>query len=370
MAASPRASNALHFARWRGVVLLGVLGAWLAAHLGGRRLGLAPTAPAEPVADAARARSWRRPRGAPGAAPDEPPVPANFLRAEPTAERARARWQQTLRWRADERVDVILSEPNAVFYALKAHYPHYLHLPDKEGHLTYWELPGRLNLGALKKLGVDPSRGYRHYVWHTEYTWQLAAPKEGAQATVLFDAAGFGWDQLSFELLELIKRIVYFTNQVRALRRAPRLGPARARGSGLAGRLAGAGRARRARARAAQRVGVTRARRSVLPRPPQHYPHRAARIIVLNTPAWYGALHSMLKPIMSDVCETKLVFLSPQQVAAGDLTRWIDAANLPAQYGGKSRLQLGESRHEKAMRAFVDKANRRAGVRPVQPLAV
>jgi len=91
---------------------------------------------------------------------------------------------------------------------------------------------------------------------------------------------------------------------------------------------------------------------------------------VLNTPAWYGALHSMLKPIMSDVCETKLVFLSPQQVAAGDLTRWIDAANLPAQYGGKSRLQLGESRHEKAMRAFVDKANRRAGVRPVQPLAV
>jgi hypothetical protein len=101
---------------------------------------------------------------------------------------------------------------------------------------------------------------------------------------------------------------------------------------------------------------------------PQHYPHRAARIIVLNTPAWYSALYSILKPIMSDVCEAKLQFLSEAQVAAGGLIKWIDKGNLPVEYGGKSKVHLGESKYEKAMRAFVTKANRRAGVRAVQPL--
>lgn len=90
---------------------------------------------------------------------------------------------------------------------------------------------------------------------------------------------------------------------------------------------------------------------------------------MLNTPSWYNALHAMLKPIMSDVCETKLIFLSAAQVQAGALAQWIDPANLPVQYGGRCKVPLGESKYEKAMRAFADKANRRAGVKAVQPLA-
>lgn len=89
---------------------------------------------------------------------------------------------------------------------------------------------------------------------------------------------------------------------------------------------------------------------------------------MLNTPGWWGALYNVLKPIMSDVCEAKLLFLSASQIQAGGLTEYIDAHNLPLAYGGKSKVALGESKYEKAMRAFVDKANRRAGVKPIMPL--
>lgn len=299
-------------ALWRPVALVAAaLCVWLAHHcadLLGVRLQ-----PQRVATGATSARWWRRGgRGAAGSGTHTPPVPLNFIRAEPTLAKAEARWAKTLAWRAAERVDSILIEPNRVFYALKAHYPHFIHLPDLEGHITYWEFPGRLNMSALKQLGISPDEGIRHWVWHSEYTWGVVAPREGAQATVLFDAGGFGWEKVSLELVELIKRIVSFTNQ--------------------------------------------------------HYPHRAARIIILNTPAWYGALYNILKPIMSDVCEAKLLFLSPAQVAAGELTKYIDAANLPPAYGGRSKVALGESKHEKAMRSFVDKVNRRAGIKPVMPL--
>jgi hypothetical protein len=95
-----------------------------------------PDGSAERAVAPASAPWWRRGRGAHADAAAEPAIPLNFLRAESTPERARARWAKTLEWRASERIDAILSEPNPVFYALKAHYPHCLHLPDKHGHLT------------------------------------------------------------------------------------------------------------------------------------------------------------------------------------------------------------------------------------------
>mmetsp|Transcript_26041 Transcript_26041/g.67298 ORF Transcript_26041/g.67298 Transcript_26041/m.67298 type:complete len:376 (+) Transcript_26041:144-1271(+) len=293
--------------RRRHALLAGLVCAWIAHHLGVPEL----LPRAATVVRTARTRWWRRRKGS-GASPDpSEAVPINFQLAEKTPARARQRWQATLRWRAAEGVDRILTEPHKYFYAVKAHYPHTLHLPDKEGRLTYWEQVGRLDMDALKRCGVSPYNGYRHYVWHTEYTWNIAAPKEGAQATVIFDCAGFSWDYLSLELLDLIKRIVSFTNA--------------------------------------------------------HYPHRAARIIVVNTPVWYNTMYTILKPIMSDICEAKLVFFTEKDVRAGKMLKYIAAANLPVEYGGRSKVALGESKVERSMRTYVDKVNRRAGVRAISP---
>jgi len=159
---------------------------------------------------------------------------------------------------------------------------------------------------------------------------------------VLFDALGLGWDQLSFELLDLIKKIVTFTNQVSVT-----FLPWYLRSLDLA-------------------------TISYHPTPPlltpQHYPHRAARIVVLNTPQWYHALYGIIKPIMSDVCDAKLVFLSSEEVKGGALLRWIDKNNLPIEYGGRSKIAVGDSKYERAMRGYIDKINRRAGVQAIQPL--
>jgi len=311
--ASPPAVPLQRLPHPRGILrpvafFVSLAGAWLLGRM--THPGLVPGPPALGLARV-RSRWWRREASDGQPLYDEGTVPLNFRRAFKSDKEALRRWRNTLAWRRAEGVDAILHEPNDLFYVMKKHYPHALHYPDREGHLTYWELPGKLNVQGLKRSGATPDRGLRHYIWHTEYTWRVACPKDGAQTTVIFDAKGVGWDTLSIELIELMKRIVRFTNE--------------------------------------------------------HYPQRAARIIVLNTPGWYSTLHAMLRPFMSDICQSKLVLLSEADVLAGKLTKWIAPANLPVAYGGKSKTPIGESKYEKAMRSYVDRANRRAGVKAVTP---
>lgn len=88
---------------------------------------------------------------------------------------------------------------------------------------------------------------------------------------------------------------------------------------------------------------------------------------MVNTPVWYNTLYTILKPIMSDICEAKLVFLTAKDVQRGKLLQYIPASNLPLEYGGRSKVALGEAKVEQRMRAYVDKVNRKAGVRAIRP---
>lgn len=294
--------------RGRGaiVAIVSVIYAWIGSQLGLRRL----IDPVSTVASAVRNRGgWFNRGPARAGRYSVEKIPVQFLNTERTLERARERWERTLAWRAAERVDDVLVEANAVFSALKTHHPHYLHLADKEGRLTYYELPGRSNMSALKALGITPQMAYRHYVWHTEYTWEVAAPQEKAQVTQIFDLAGLSWELLSLELLTILKLIMSFSGT--------------------------------------------------------HYPDRAARILVINTPSWYTTVYGMVKPAMTEATREKIVFLQASEVASGGLLKWIPKANLPVAYGGTSKVPFGEAKVEKAMRAFVERANRKAGVTPL-----
>jgi hypothetical protein len=56
--------------------------------------------------------------------------------------RALARWKLTVEWRAEWCADTVLQRPHPLFDVIKKYYMHCFHLPDKHGHLVYYEMPG------------------------------------------------------------------------------------------------------------------------------------------------------------------------------------------------------------------------------------
>ena len=53
---------------------------------------------------------------------------------------AMKRWTETLKWRCEIDDDKVVQRPNPDFFLIHPHYPTYLHLEDRGGRLTYWEI--------------------------------------------------------------------------------------------------------------------------------------------------------------------------------------------------------------------------------------
>uniref|UniRef100_A0A7S1U2U2 CRAL-TRIO domain-containing protein n=2 Tax=Phaeomonas parva TaxID=124430 RepID=A0A7S1U2U2_9STRA len=233
-------------------------------------------------------------------------VPRNILEAENfNRDRARIRWRRTLAWREKEGCDQILEQPHKYFHQIKKHYPHSVHLKDKDGLYTYWERPGGVDVPGLRRDGVNADKLFWHYIWHTEYTWQVIAPEDGAKVTVVQDYGGFTPEKVSMEVLNFVKRAVGMTSE--------------------------------------------------------YYPERADKILIVNVPEWYRGVYNILKNFMSKKMLQRIRIFTSSEVQKGALLKYIPAQNLPESYGGKSKLALGESKEEKRMRAYVDKLVKRGG---------
>jgi len=99
--------------------------------------------------------------------PPSPPreLPLRFLRAgKGDPDEGLRRYEETLKWRKEEKVDNILREANRNFDAIKKHYKHYCHGKGKNGEPCYYEQPPKTNLKALRDAGVDLDTLLRHYV--------------------------------------------------------------------------------------------------------------------------------------------------------------------------------------------------------------
>eukprot|EP00968_Pinguiococcus_pyrenoidosus_P018286 scaffold1881_cov256-Pinguiococcus_pyrenoidosus.AAC.8 len=227
-------------------------------------------------------------------------VPKNILAAvNGNRARAEAKWLRNIEWRRQNGADDILHQPHKYFHQIKKYYPHSIHLKDKDGLYTYWERPGHVDVKGLKKSGINSDILFWHYIWHTEYTWQVVAPKDGAKVTVVQDYGGFTPEKVSLEVLNFVKRAIAMTSE--------------------------------------------------------YYPERADKILIVNVPEWYNNIYNILKNFMSEKMRKRIHFFTAKDVQEGKLTRYIPASNLPEEYGGKSKIPLGESKEEKRMKHYVDK---------------
>ncbi|KUF83131.1 Phosphoinositol transporter [Phytophthora nicotianae] len=215
-------------------------------------------------------------------------VPRAFLVAESgDVIKATERYEATLAWRKEVMADSILSMPQTHYDTIKANYTQFLHKHDKLGHPLYIEKVGSINIPQLKKLGVSQDTLFKHYLFAMEFTLKYAAHQicpcdacaasETQKMCIILDARGIGMRDMGGEVFEFIRRC----------------------------------------------TGVMQ----------RHYPQRSFKIFIVNVPSWFGMAWKGVKPLLNEATRAKTNILTESETAA-TLLEFIDADNLPVEYGG------------------------------------
>mmetsp|Transcript_3110 Transcript_3110/g.4769 ORF Transcript_3110/g.4769 Transcript_3110/m.4769 type:complete len:271 (-) Transcript_3110:68-880(-) len=209
---------------------------------------------------------------------------------------ARRRWIESLKWRESYKVDNMLEEPQLHFDAIKKYYPHYVSKTSKEGHLVYYEIPGKTDLKSLRKNGVDIDQLIRHYIYITEFIWKELDKNEEAKLLTIMDLKGVSISQFAGEVREYMVR-------------------------------------------AAKLIGA-------------HYPERSFKIFVLNAPWWFNMVWKVLSPLMHANTKAKVTVCGGEYM--DKLKELIDEENIPLEIGGKDESGGLKSPQEVALKRHVD----------------
>ncbi|CAM9389954.1 unnamed protein product [Scytosiphon promiscuus] len=243
--------------------------------------------------------------GAPrGGESEDISIPGRYLRGcAGDAVEAERRWRLTLDWRARERVDEVLREPQPHFELIKRHYPHFIHRRARNGCPVWIELPGRIDLPAIRSAGVSPEALQRHYVFVTEYMWGVLEPDfESGQAVTVLDVQGLGMRDLAGEALGFVKQATAIVQD--------------------------------------------------------HYVERSNRMFIVNAPSYFSLIWRVIRPMLNERTQAKIGIINTdvKKIAAA-LLEAIAPENLPRQYGGTCPLDLGESEEEADLRSYVANLN-------------
>ncbi|RHY33328.1 hypothetical protein DYB32_001705 [Aphanomyces invadans] len=227
----------------------------------------------------------------------EIPFSPRFIAAEKgNAERGRQRYESTLSWRRDNRIDTLIDEPQVHFHLIKKNYPQYFHGKSKNGHRVYYEKLGSVNFKALKKSGLSMDQLLRHYMYITEYLWKVLDPSDNGRSITVFDVENFGFYDLTGDVTSFIRQAMAFAGE--------------------------------------------------------HYPERSAQIYVINVPAWFHITYRAMSAMIDPVTKAK-IRVCTSGAATEELLASIDADQLPSNYGGTS-CALGESDEEKMLAKHVN----------------
>eukprot|EP00917_Polyrhabdina_sp_WS-2016_P004755 GHVP01010979.1.p1 GENE.GHVP01010979.1~~GHVP01010979.1.p1 ORF type:complete len:244 (+),score=36.18 GHVP01010979.1:133-864(+) len=195
---------------------------------------------------------------------------------------ARERWEATKKWRASYGTDGILDEPQKHFHLLKRMYPHFVHKKSKDGHLVYFEQPGKCDVHKLFQSGVTLDDIARHYVFTAEYFWRILDPREEAKQVSIFDLKGAHFSDLYGNALKLFRKCSELIQM--------------------------------------------------------HYPERSAGIVVINAPFWFQAAFSLVSPFIDPRTKKKIVVCGGSSSYKKVLLDHLDEQDLPVTYGGTSAI--------------------------------
>jgi hypothetical protein len=214
-------------------------------------------------------------------------------------------WSQTLRWRCDIGDEAMLSQPHPNLAKIAPYYPQFLHYPDREGRLTYWELIGKIDQRALMKQGLTVDDIVEHYIWNTLFTWDIAASDDAAEVTIIIDMTDFSLSHLSPTVLGIFYRVAKLLRS--------------------------------------------------------HFPQREHGLYFINAPNWSAQAYDIMAPLVSQQQRDKVQFHS-EGTSLGLLRELIAPRHLPVAYGGTGP-PLGSSPLERRKHRLAAKGSRHDGWR-------
>ena len=229
-------------------------------------------------------------------------LPIRFLRAAKGNQmEGKQRYEDTLTWRRDNRIDDLLFDAWPAFELTKQHYPHFFHGRGRQGQPVFYEQPPKTDLRALRAGGIGVEQLLRYYAMITEYQWQLIDRDDLQRSIYIIDLAGIRMTDFVGECVDFVRQASAFTSA--------------------------------------------------------HYPERAGHVFVVNVPGWFKMIWNVVKPMIDEVTLEKIHILRGQQEIYEALEQQIAPENIPQEYGGKSRHKLGESPEEELLRDLMKHNN-------------
>jgi hypothetical protein len=233
--------------------------------------------------------------------PKNDEVPMRFLRAEKgDVDKGRKRYEETLEWRKENKMDEILQAEWKHFDLIKENWPHYFHLRGKKNEPVYYEMPPKMKLDPMRKKGLTIDDLLHHYALVTEFEWQYIESSEEGKSIYVVDLNGMGFWDFAGEIIDFCRKASKFTQQ--------------------------------------------------------HYPERASAIFVINVPTFFQMIFNIMKPMADPVTLEKIKVVSGKEKVLAALKEKIDLENIPPFYGGTS-VPLGEAPEEKLFKELLDHNN-------------
>ena len=174
------------------------------------------------------------------------------------AERAQARWEETLAWRKEAGIDALLYTPQPGHDLMQLAYPSFFHGRDKDGDRVWYEQLGRVDIGALQAKGIGPDEVLLHKLFVAEYLWRVVEPNPEAQCTTVLDVGGL--------------KLNAFKGQ-----------------------------------------GKSKFVKKYAQLMTMHYPQRTKRIVIVNTPFFFPALWKVAKKFLDAETRAKVVIMKDQK---------------------------------------------------------
>lgn len=228
---------------------------------------------------------------------DPDSIPGRFLRMQKD-NRAKAKHavDLTLAWRAEHQVDKILGRPHPKFDLCKIVLPHCFLGRDTTGHVIFCQRPGFADTDLKHRMNVSDDDLLMHYVWVLEYCWNILEPRPDQTMTSVLDLKGVSLTKTR-EMLAFIQRFVSLMSS--------------------------------------------------------HYPQRSFKTLIINSPAWFGALYRVISPLLRESTRLKIQILSPGRKQQQVLEEYLGPCLPEALLTGESVPLSDISLMEKELRDFV-----------------
>ncbi len=196
---------------------------------------------------------------------------------------ARRRWDLTVAWRKEENIDGILHEEliHDHFEKIKELYPHWLCGKGLQGHMVYYEKPGKVNMKELLNAGLTVEKMIRYYTFICEVVWRKMDLREDeGQLISVFDCEGIRFRDIWSEATKFMK-------------------------------------------------GASSVVQS-------HYVERCARIYVVNIPSWFAKVWALVKPLLQRRTLDKVKIIKHINKLCEEMQNDVNPKFIPQEYGGEA----------------------------------